>query len=137
MSKRKNRTSSPNIPQATLDRAREQLTGEPAPPPPVEKEPVRAAAPEPNLKRATAAPVASTTTRTRRRTTERSSSARSSRGSDRMDMEMIRERLDNPTRIVSEDELRTEYNYVLRDLRSMGILAAALAAALVVIAQFL
>ena len=44
--------------------------------------------------------------------------------------------LANPTKFVTEDELRGQYNYVLADLRNMGILAAALLVALIVIAQF-
>jgi len=50
---------------------------------------------------------------------------------------MVRQRLLNPTRIVSEGELRAEYSYVLRDLRSIGLLAAGLIIVLVVLAQVL
>ena len=49
----------------------------------------------------------------------------------------IAERLANPTRKVSEEELRQQYTYVIADLRSMGLLAAGLFAFLIVIAQFL
>ncbi|MDZ4766120.1 MAG: hypothetical protein SGI73_16390 [Chloroflexota bacterium] len=45
--------------------------------------------------------------------------------------------LEHPTKFVSEDELRTAYTYVLRDLRSMGVLAAGLIILLVVLAQVL
>lgn len=38
----------------------------------------------------------------------------------------ISEILANPTRTVTEDELRQQYTYVLADLRSMGLLAGAL-----------
>lgn len=38
----------------------------------------------------------------------------------------IAERLANPLRQVSEAQLRTQYSYVIADLRSMGLLAAAL-----------
>ena len=37
----------------------------------------------------------------------------------------ISEMLANPTKTVSEAELRAQYGFVLRDLRSMGILAGA------------
>lgn len=49
----------------------------------------------------------------------------------------IAERLAHPTRIVTEDELRQQYTYVIADLRSMGLLAAGLFAFVIVIAQFL
>jgi hypothetical protein len=39
---------------------------------------------------------------------------------------MIEDRLANPTKFVSEAELRNDYSYVLRDLRNMGLLAAGL-----------
>ncbi|PJF25863.1 MAG: hypothetical protein CUN53_10620 [Phototrophicales bacterium] len=45
--------------------------------------------------------------------------------------------LAHPTRIVSEDDLRRDYTYVINDLRSMGLLAMALVVLLVVLAQVL
>jgi hypothetical protein len=45
--------------------------------------------------------------------------------------------LAHPTKTVSEDELRREYAYVISDLRSMGLLAAALVVLLIVLAQIL
>ena len=56
------------------------------------------------------------------------------RAEEKMDAAEIAERLRAPTRTVSEGELRAAYSYVLRDLRSMGILAAALIGALVLLA---
>lgn len=49
----------------------------------------------------------------------------------------IAERLAHPTRIVTEDDLRQQYTYVIADLRSMGLLAAGLFVFVIVIAQFL
>jgi hypothetical protein len=45
--------------------------------------------------------------------------------------------LAHPTKIVSEDELRREYAYVISDLRGMGLLAAALVVLLIALAQIL
>jgi hypothetical protein len=49
----------------------------------------------------------------------------------------ISDLLDHPTKFVSEAELRAQYAYVLQDLRSMGILTAALFALLVALALLL
>lgn len=51
--------------------------------------------------------------------------------------EMTAYLLAHPTKTVTEDELRTTYQYVAADLRSMGILALALVVLLVVLAQIL
>ena len=51
-----------------------------------------------------------------------------------LDAEYVAELLENPTKVVTEEELRQDYAYVLRDLRSMGILAAVLFIALIGIA---
>jgi hypothetical protein len=42
--------------------------------------------------------------------------------------------LDNPTKTVTDAEMRTQYAYVLKDLRSMGVLTAALFGLLIVLA---
>ena len=54
-----------------------------------------------------------------------------------LDSEAMEEMLANPTKFVTEEELRGEYNYVLLDLRNMGMLAAALMVLLVGLAQFI
>jgi hypothetical protein len=51
--------------------------------------------------------------------------------------EEISEMLANPTRIVPESELRAQYGFVLRDLRSMAVLAAASFLFLIALAVFL
>jgi hypothetical protein len=53
------------------------------------------------------------------------------------DSELTAQRLANPTRFVSEDDMRAAYTYVIRDLRSMGVLAVGLVVLLVVLAQIL
>jgi hypothetical protein len=149
MSKRKNRSaSSPNLPQSALERARQQIgktesaVEEEVPVAPVEAKvepvarPVAVPKPAPRPTRSTT-PVTSRSASgsPRRRTTADTASKR--RKDDHLDMDYIRNRLENPTRTVTEEQLRQDYSYVIRDLRSMAILAVALIAALVVLAQVL
>ena len=54
-----------------------------------------------------------------------------------LDGETVAELLANPTKVVSEEQLRAEYGFVIKDLRHMGILAAALFAALVAVSLVL
>jgi hypothetical protein len=51
--------------------------------------------------------------------------------------EMIEELLHNPTKMVTEEQLRGEYGYVVADIRNMGILAAGLVVLLIALATFL
>lgn len=51
--------------------------------------------------------------------------------------ELVNEMLLNPTKVVTEDQLRNEYGYVLADIRSMALLAAGLVVLLVVMATVL
>jgi hypothetical protein len=136
MSKRKNRNQSPNIPQSTLDRARQQL-GQPVEP--------AAAVPEAKVEKAApvvekAAPVAAARPAAERRprpARSGTSAPRTSRKEEKHDIGYIRQRLANPTRIVTEADLRAEYSYVISDLRTMGILATILVIALVVIEKII
>lgn len=133
MSKRKSRSSAPNIPSETLERARRQAAGED----------ISADAPP-------AAPVSSGKSREQRRAEMRGSTARRSgvytataaatgasprpyvkRKRDELNVEEIDARLRNPDKFVSEEELRSEYNYVVRDIRNMFVLAAGLFATLI------
>lgn len=50
-----------------------------------------------------------------------------------LDAEYVAELLANPNKTVSEAELRADYSFVMKDLRSMGLLAAALFVLLVAI----
>ena len=68
----------------------------------------------------------------RRRRLERATQAHDP--DEPLDSAAIAERLRAPTRTVSESELRADYAYVLRDLRGMAILAAALIGALFLLA---
>ena len=111
--KKKQRSQQPNIPQETLDRVREQVkeTGSTAP--------ARASSAE------------------RRRRREISRKHQDPQARQEQEAERIAEALKNPTKVVSEEDLQNEYAYVLKDLRSMGILAAVLFVVLIVLAQFI
>ncbi len=67
----------------------------------------------------------------------RSSRSSSSRKERTVRPEIVNNMLANPTIMVTEAELRKEYGYVISDLRSMGIVALALIAALFVLAEVL
>ena len=54
-----------------------------------------------------------------------------------LDGEYVAELLANPTKLVTEDDLRADYGFVIKDLRNMGILAAGLFVALVIISLVL
>lgn len=136
MSKRKSRkSSSPNIPEETLQRARQEAGLAPKPQP-EEAQPdeedveIEAAAPAVSIPR-TEAP--------RRRdlsaqSVKRKAKPRRPQNYQEMSPEDVAYALEHPTKIVSEDALREQYSYVLADLRSMAILAAVLFLALIVIA---
>ena len=142
MSKRKSRKKSkPNIPQATLERARQQAGGTDAP----EEQPEQkaAAAPVKAEKTAEAAPEkkAPATTeaksRSRRRSTVSEAQLERSKKRGEVDAEFTAYMLANPNKEVTGDDLKADYGFVLRDLRNMGVLAAALMVLLVILAQFI
>ncbi len=54
-----------------------------------------------------------------------------------LDGEYVAELLANPTKVVTEDDLRADYGFVIKDLRNMGILAAVLFIALVIVSLVL
>ncbi|MCL4248191.1 MAG: hypothetical protein KJ065_08600 [Anaerolineae bacterium] len=51
--------------------------------------------------------------------------------------DIVNEMLHNPTKVVTEDQLRTEYGYVMADIRNMFLLALGLIVLLVVLAAVL
>jgi cobalamin biosynthesis Mg chelatase CobN len=150
MSKRRNRKQSPNLPPEMLERARKQLAqsdtaeeevveevqaSEPVQPEP-KAEAAKPAAPAP---RTTASKTTASNARARsnRRGNLQPAQSRSERKTDQTDTRYIRNRLANPTRFVSQEQLKQEYSYVISDLRSMGILAVVLLVAMVVIEKLL
>ena len=54
-----------------------------------------------------------------------------------LEAEYIAELLANPTKVVTEDDLRADYGFVIKDLRNMGILAAGLFIALIIVSLVL
>ncbi|GAB4511979.1 MAG: hypothetical protein OHK0046_10810 [Anaerolineae bacterium] len=155
MSKRKKKTGGPDLPQEALERARRQARGEevdaqpaPAKPPKAESKP--AAEPKPVVEKKTPAAPAAVPAAPRARAATPPAAARTTRQNvperaqiqprrrdGPMDNETMERLLANPTKFVSEEQLHQEYGYVLRDLRNMGVLAAALFVILVILAQFI
>lgn len=140
MSKRKNRSASPNIPQATLDRARQQISGD-APVTPAE--PVEATAAEEKVEsvtltnpppRPSAARVSASSNRSRSNRRTQPAQAKGGR-KEGMATDVVRNRLMHPTRVVTENQLREEYGYVMRDLRMIAFISIAMIVLMVVVAQ--
>jgi hypothetical protein len=133
MSKRRNRNSNANIPQETLERARQQAAGTNAAS--ADEEEVaesKSARVEP------AAPArARTTVSAAARRGSGAQSVRKRKSDDKMSPEAVADILANPTKAVTEEELRAQYGFVIADLRNMGLLALGLMVALVVLAQIL
>lgn len=139
MSKRR-KSNQPNIPEETLRRARQEAGLEPSDPaeaaeaeaapaavaPSPTPPPAPRAAPSARREPARAAEP-STTARKRKRRTDKVSY-------EEMTHEEVLHLLDNPTKTVTEGELRAQYDYVLRDLRSMFILTVGLFVAMIVAA---
>ncbi len=137
MARRKtNRNSTPNIPQETLERARQQLGV--TPPPPAEEAqeaPVQAVARVVE----TLPPPASTRRRKPTTSSQRITQSQFEKAKQRgeLDFETIQEHLNNPTKFTTPEEMRKDYTTVVKDLRDMGLLAAVLIGLLVVVAQFI
>lgn len=148
MSKRRSREGAPNLPQETLERARRQaaiargeLPPEPETPPETilvdEVKPV--AKPVVNNRYGTVSAsqrraVASAKAGDRR---GRSQLAGAKSRQAELDSETISDLLDNPTVFVTEAELKSQYSFVIADLRNMFMLAAGLMVLLVVLALVL
>jgi hypothetical protein len=139
MSKRKNRkNSTPNLPQETLDRARQEA-GLPIAPRVDEDDEIEAEVAEVVEAPSLVVRMPNPDTARRRDIPQPAQSAkrkakRKTLSYEDMTPEDVAYALENPTKTVSEESLREQYGYVLADLRSMGLLAAALFVALIVIA---
>ncbi len=116
----KRRRKKPNISETVLEQARQgvadQTAGDEAP------------------QQASAAPAAAPP---RRRRALQSAQLERRKDAGTLDGEYVAERLANPTKIVTEDDLRADYGFVIKDLRNMGMLAAALFVALVFVSLVL
>lgn len=152
MSKRKNRNRKPNLPKATLERARLQAEGvdvdelaqqeqEEEASQAEEAAPAVTEAAPPAAK--TEAPASAPVTRRTPRREDRGARRRVARtpgmtysqrkNKDELDQETIRHLLAHPTKQVSEEELRRDYSYVLNDIRSMLILTVFMVTLMIVL----
>lgn len=118
MGKRKKRSSAPNISAETLERARQQVSGV------VEEKSANELRSEAERRAERAA------RRAARRQKADPDAPRKPKG---LSAQAVAELLANPTHEVSEDAMRTQYSYVVADLRSMGILAAVLVVVLLLL----
>lgn len=78
-----------------------------------------------------------TSTATRSTAPRSTAPRRTSRSSATIRPDIVNNMLENPTIVVTEEELHHQYAYVLSDLRSMAILAVILVVALFVLAEVL
>ena len=117
----KRRRKKPNISEAVLQQAR-QGGAEPGGP-----------APESRGEDSTAADRAPR----RRRRALQAAQLEQRKDAGTLDGDYVAELLANPTKVVTEDDLRADYGFVIKDLRNMGILAAGLFIALVVVSLVL
>lgn len=136
MSKRRKKNK-PNIPQATLDRARRQAGIEPEEQVNETAEDTSSSESSSDDSSSSSSSSSSMVERAARRRKLSPVQLERSRRSGELDNDVIQEMLANPTDFVSEEQMREEYQYVLFDLRNMGILAAVLMVFLVALAQFI
>ncbi len=149
MSKRKNRNRKPNLPKASLERARLQAEGvdvDELAQQEQEAEVEAPVAPEPEPEpepAAAAAPISRQVPRredrgARRRAARTPSLTYSQRkNKEELDHDTIRQLLINPTKEVTEEELRADYGYVLNDIRNMLILTVFMVTLMVVLGLFI
>ena len=116
----KRRRRKPNISQSVLDQARQGAVDE--------------GSAEVSPAAASSAAAATTMPKQPQRRRRALQSAQLERRKDdgALDAEYVAELLANPTKVVTEDDLRADYGFVINDLRNMGILAACLFIALVI-----
>lgn len=120
----KRRRKKPNISKAVLEQARQGTVdqgGEDDAPAQTGAAPTDATATPPPRAR-------------RRRRDLQATQLERRKGEGNLDAEYVADLLANPTKVVSEEDLRAEYGFVIKDLRNMGILAACLFVALVAVA---
>jgi hypothetical protein len=118
----KRRRRKPNISQAMLEQARQGVVNDGSPearPSPESQAPATPKAPPRRRRALGAAQLA----------------RRKDQGS--LDAEYVADLLANPTKVVAEDDLRADYGFVIKDLRNMGILAAGLFIALIIVSLVL
>lgn len=129
MSKR--RRKKPNLPQETLDKAREEA-GLPLESDEEEAEEVEVV--EAPASKATPASLQASASQRRRKRAVGAAQLDKRKAEGKLNSNYIADMLEHPTKVVSEEELHQEYGFVLKDLRNMGLLAASLFIVLIVMA---
>ena len=114
----KRRRKKPNISEAVLEQAR-QGEADAAQAPRADTAPAPGKAP------------------TRRRRALQAAQLEQRKDAGALDGDYVAELLANPTKLVTEDDLRADYGFVIKDLRNMGMLAAVLFIALVIVSLVL
>lgn len=142
MSKRRSKKNkSPNLPESTLARARRQVSNETNEEPEVNEDVEATLADDEasDAEKLAAAELALARMEQQKRIRERKRVQNKQNAETRtqgtLDQDYIQERLMNPTKEVSEAELRENYGFVLTDLRNMLGLAVGLMVFLVILAQ--
>lgn len=126
----KRRRKKPNISKAVLEQARQTATGDEAAAGATE---ATAQDTAPSSVAAGAAAAEAPRRQRRRRRDLQAVQLERRKDEGALDAEYVADLLANPTKEVSEEELRADYGFVIKDLRNMGILAAGLFVALVLI----
>lgn len=112
------RRKKPNISQTVLDQARQGGT-------------------EPPVADGSSAPAAAASAPVkvppRRRRSLQAAQLERRKDAGALDGGYVAELLANPTKVVTEDDLRADYGFVIKDLRNMGLLAAVLFVMLVIV----
>ena len=119
----KRRRRKPNISQTVLDQARQGAAD--------------SGATEAGARQDTPAATSEKKAPPRRRRTLQAAQLERRKDAGALDGEYVAELLANPTKVVTEDDLRADYGFVIRDLRNMGVLAACLFIALVIVSLIL
>ena len=123
----KRRRKKPNISKAVLEQARQGTVDQGG----EDEAPAESSAP------ATEAAASAAPRARRRRRDLQATQLERRKGEGNLDAEYVADLLANPTKVVSEEDLRADYGFVIKDLRNMGILAACLFVALVIVALVL
>ncbi len=124
----KRRRKKPNISQTVLDQARQGVIGE-------------GSAAAPAADSSASAPATPTAAAPklppRRRRALQAAQLERRKDEGALEAEYIADLLANPTKVVTEDDLRADYGFVIKDLRNMGMLAAGLFIALIIVSLVL
>ncbi len=119
----KRRRKKPNISNDLLEQARQGVVNQGA----------ADAVPKATVAKSAAAPAA----KPRRRRTLQAAQLERRKDQGALAADYVADLLANPTKVVTEEDLRADYGFVIKDLRNMGILAAGLFIALITVSLLL